>query len=101
LGGRYVASFGNGASLRTFVRVGLLHYLSGTSTQVHAGLEGAPLETAPMRIGSDLDRNHVVGEAGLQFQAAEGFTIGFSYTQQESDVRESGAGSLRFLLPIK
>jgi hypothetical protein len=100
IGGRYVANFGSGASLRTFARLGLLQYLSGTSTQVYAGLEGAPLGTAPMRIGSDLDRTHVVGEAGLQFETPGGFTVGLSYTQQQSDIREGGAGSLRFVLPL-
>jgi hypothetical protein len=101
IGGRYVVNFGSGGSLRTFARVGLLQYLSGTSTKVYAGLEGAPLAAAPMRIGSDLDRAHVVGEAGLQYMGSDGFTLGFSYTHQESDTREGGAGSLRFLLPLK
>ena len=101
IGGRYVTNFGSGASLRTFARVGVLQYLSGTSTKVRAGLEGAPLEAAPMRIGSDLDRTHVVGEAGFQFETPGGFTLGLSYTQQESDIREGGAGSLRFVLPLQ
>jgi hypothetical protein len=101
IGGRYVANFGSGASMRTFARLGLLQYLSGTSTKVRAGLEGAPLGTDPMRIGSDLDRTHVVGEAGLQFETTGGFTVGLSYTQQESDIREGGAGSLRFVLPLQ
>jgi hypothetical protein len=100
VGGRYVANFGSGASLSTFARLGVLQYLSGTSTKVYAGLEGAPREAAGMRIGSDLDRTHVVGEAGLQFQTPDGFKVGLSYTQQESDLREGGAGSLRFVLPL-
>jgi len=101
IGGRYLVNFGSGASLRTFARLGLLQYVSGTSTKVRAGLEGAPLEVAPMRIGSDLDRTHVVGEAGMQFQTPGGFTLGLSYTQRESEIREGGAGSLRFVLPLK
>ncbi|HEU5137676.1 MAG TPA: autotransporter outer membrane beta-barrel domain-containing protein [Steroidobacteraceae bacterium] len=101
IGGRYVANFGSGASLRTFARVGLLQFVSGTSTRVHAGLEGASPGAAPMNIGSDLDRTHVVGEAGLQFQTPGGFTLGLSYTQQESEIREGGAGSLRFVLPLQ
>jgi len=79
----------------------VLQYLSGTSTKVRAGLEGAPVAAAPMRIGSDLDRTHVVGEVGLQFQTPGGFTLGLSYTQQESEIREGGAGSLRFVLPLE
>jgi hypothetical protein len=101
IGGRYVANFGSGATLRTFARLGLLQYMSGTSTGVHAGLEGAPLAAAPMQIGSDLDRSHFVGEAGLQYQTPGGFTLGLSYTHQESDIREGGAGSLRFVLPLQ
>jgi hypothetical protein len=101
IGGRYVANFGSGASLHTFARVGLLQYLSGTSTKVRAGLEGAPSDAAPMRIGSDLDRTHFVGEAGLQYQSAEGLTVGLSYTQRNSEIREGGAGSVRFVLPLK
>ena len=101
VGGRYIASFGSGASLRTFARVGVLQYLHGTSTKVRAGLEGAPGQTSPMRIGSNLNRTHFVGEVGLQFQSVEGVTISFSYTQQESEIREGGAGSMRFVLPLK
>jgi hypothetical protein len=99
--GRYVTNFGSGATLRTFARIGLLQYLSGTSTKVRAGLEGAPRAAAPMRIGSDLDRTHFVGEVGLQYQGAGGFTLGLSYSQQDSEIREGSAGSVRFMMPLK
>jgi hypothetical protein len=101
IGARHVLTFDSGASLRTFARVGLLQYLSGTSTKVRAGLTGAPRDTVPMRIGSDLDRTHMVGEAGFQYVAAGGLTLGLSYTQQESEIREGGAGSLRFAWPLR
>jgi hypothetical protein len=54
-----------------------------------------------MRMGSDLDRTHFVGEMGLQYEAAGGFTLGLSYSQQDSEIREGSAGSLRFVLPLK
>jgi autotransporter-like protein len=98
---RYTANFVSGSSLRTFARVGLLQYFSGTSTEVHAGLAGAPAHADPMIISSDLDRTHWVGELGLQYQAINGFTLGVSYSHQESDIREGGSGSLRFALPLK
>jgi len=101
LGGQYALSFGSGAELRTFVRIGYLEYLSGTSTKVRAGLEGAPDDVLPMRIGSDLDRGHWVGEAGLQWQGTGGFTVGFSYSHRESELREGGAGSVRFVMPLE
>jgi hypothetical protein len=101
IGARYTASFTSGASLRTFVRAGVLQYLSGTSTGIRAGLAGAPDSADYMRIDSDLDRTHVVGEAGVQYQAAGGFTLGVSYSHQQSDFREGGAGSLRFALPLQ
>ncbi|MEO8062207.1 MAG: autotransporter outer membrane beta-barrel domain-containing protein [Pseudomonadota bacterium] len=101
IAGRYSTTFGSGASLRTFLRLGLMQYLSGTSTKVRAGLSGAPDEAAPMRIGSDLDRTHFVGEVGLQYQTAEGFTVGVSYSRQESEIREGDAGSFRFLWPLR
>ena len=99
--GRYVAEFGNGASLRLFARLGLLRYLSGTSTKVRSGLEGAGLEMAAMRTGSDLGRQHLVGEAGLQLSLPGGFTTTFSYNRRESDLREGGAGGVRFVLPLQ
>jgi outer membrane autotransporter protein len=101
LGLRYASNLASGASLRSFVRLGYLQYLSGTSTEVLAGLSGAPAGVAPMHIGSDLDRDRVIGEAGLQWQAAGGFTLGLSYSRQESELREGGAGSLRFAVPLK
>ena len=101
VGGQYVLGFGSGAELRTFVRLGYLEYLSGTSTKVRAGLEGAPVGVQPMRIGSDLDREHWVGEAGMQWQGPEGLTVGFSYSHRESELREGGAGSVRFVLPLQ
>jgi outer membrane autotransporter protein len=101
LGLRYETAFGSGATLRTFARLGYLQYLSGTSTEVEAGLSGAPQDIAPMHIGSDLDSSHVIGEAGLQWQASGGFTLGLSYSRQESDLREGSAGSLRFAMPLK
>ena len=99
--GRYLAEFGNGASLRLFARLGLLRYLSGTSTKVRSGLEGAGLEMAAMRTGSDLGRQHLVGEAGLQLSLPGGFTTTFSYNRRESDMREGGAGGVRFVLPLQ
>ena len=38
---------------------------------------------------------------GLQYRRSDGFTLGLSYTHQESDIREGGAGSLRFVLPLQ
>jgi hypothetical protein len=101
LGARYTANFVGGAALRTYVRAGVLQYLSGTRTEVRAGLAGAPDFASYMTVGSDLDRTHLVGEAGLQYTATGGFTLGLSYSHQESDFREGGAGSLRFALPLK
>jgi hypothetical protein len=54
-----------------------------------------------MRIGSDLDRTHFVGEAGLQYETSEGFTIGVSYSREESQIREGDSGSLRFVWPLR
>jgi hypothetical protein len=101
IGARYVSTFVSGSSLRTFARIGVLQYLSGTSTKIRAALEGAPDAAGSMRIGSDLDRTHFVGEVGLQYQTDRGFTLGLGYSQQDSDIREGGAGSLRFVLPLQ
>jgi Autotransporter beta-domain len=101
LGARYSANFASGSAMHTFLRVGLLQYLSGTSTEVRSGLAGAPDDADPVPISSQLDRTHVVGEAGLQYEAAGGFTLGLSYTREQSDVRDGGAGSLRFVWPLK
>jgi hypothetical protein len=101
IAGRYSAEFGSGASLRTFLRVGVMQYLSGTSTKVRAGLAAATDQAAPMRIGSDLDRTHFVGEAGLQYETAGGFTLGLSYSRQESQIRAGDAGSFRFVWPLQ
>ncbi len=99
-GARYDLSLGSGATFRTYARLGLLHFLSGTSTKVRTSLQGAPAQAAPMRIDSDLDRQHVVAEGGLQYATADGFTIGLSYSQRQSEIRDGGAGSLRFVLPL-
>jgi hypothetical protein len=101
IGGRYSIEFASGATLRTFLRVGALHYLSGTSTKVRAGLAAATELAAPMRIGSDLDRTHFVGEAGLQYETEGGFTLGLSYSREESRIREGDAGSFRFVWPLR
>ena len=50
VGARYDVKFVSGSSLRLFARTGVLHYLSGTSSKVRAGLEGAQGDTAPMRV---------------------------------------------------
>jgi hypothetical protein len=73
------------------VRAGVLQYLSGTSTEVHAGLAGGPDHAGFMRIGSDLDRTHVVGEAGLQYRAPGGFTLGLSYSHQSAPTADGAA----------
>ncbi len=101
IGARYDLQFLNGDQLRLFARAGMLQYLSGTSSKVRAGLEGAPVEAGPMRIGSDLDRTHFVGEAGMQLSLKSGFTMSFSYAMQESEIREGGAGSVRFVMPLR
>jgi hypothetical protein len=43
----------------------------------------------------------VVGEAGLQWQGSSGMTVGFSYSHRESELREGGSGSVRFVLPLQ
>jgi hypothetical protein len=101
VGARYDLKFVSGSSLRLFARAGVLYYLSGTSSKVRAGLEGAQADVAPMRIGSDLDRTHFLVEAGLQYRAPGGFTLSMSYAQQESEIREGGASSVRFVLPLQ
>jgi hypothetical protein len=100
IGGRYTTGFASGAALHGVLRMGLLHYVSGTSTKVRAGLRGAPEEAAPMRVGSDLDRTHFVGEVGLQYETAGGFTLGLGYSWQQSQIREGNAGSFRFVWPL-
>jgi hypothetical protein len=101
VGARYDVKFVSGASLRLFARAGVLHYLSGTSSKLRAGLEGAPAGATPMRIGSNLDRTHFVGEAGLQYRATGGFTLSMSFAEQQSEIREGGASSVRFVLPLQ
>jgi hypothetical protein len=101
IAGGYSTEFAGGATMRAFVRLGALHYLSGTSTQVRAGLTDATDLAAPMRIGSDLDRAHFVGEAGLQYEYDGGFTVSLSYSREESRIREGGAGSFRLAWPIR
>jgi hypothetical protein len=96
----YDTSLGNRTGLRAYARVGALQYLNGENTEVRAGLASAPAGVAPMQITSSLDRTHFLGEVGLELFSLDHFMFGLSYTRQTSDLRDSSAGSARFVIPM-
>jgi hypothetical protein len=87
-------------SLRAYARVGVLQYLNGASTDVLAGLEGAPPGVAPMRITSHLDHAHVIVEGGFEVTGYGGMTLGLSYASESSGIRDSGTTSMRLSVPF-
>jgi hypothetical protein len=100
IGFGFERSLANRKLLRTYARLGAIHYLSAGRTEVVAGLAGAPAGVAPMRIVSDLDRDHVIVEGGFELVASERFTVSASYAAQGSDIRDSGTGAVRFVIPM-
>jgi hypothetical protein len=87
--------------LRTYARFSVLQHLTDATTEVRAGLVGAPADLAPMRIRSDLGPTHMIAEGGLELVSTDRFTIGLSYATERSDVRDSGTGTIRVVVPVK
>jgi hypothetical protein len=90
----------NRKALRVYARLGALQYLTSPTTEVRAGLTGAPAGVELMRIGSQLDRTHFLAEGGLELIAADRFTFALSYSRQTSDTRESSSTGARFAVRI-
>ncbi len=87
--------------LSVYARLGALRYLSGTATEVRAGLAGAPPGVEPMRLTSDLDRTHLTLEGGLQLIALDRFMLAAAYQWQVSAIRDGRMGSLRIAIPLR
>jgi outer membrane autotransporter protein len=94
------SSLANRKVLRVYARLGVLYYLTGATTEVRAGLEGAPDGVQLMLISSDLDSTHFSAEAGFELIATDRYTLSLSYARQSSDIRESDTGTARITVPV-
>ncbi|MBX3695429.1 MAG: autotransporter outer membrane beta-barrel domain-containing protein [Steroidobacteraceae bacterium] len=96
----YEKGFEGRRLLRLYARFGVLQYLIGGDTEVRAGLTGAPAGVAPMRVISDLDQTHLTLEGGLELAALDRYTLGLSFSAQDSQSRDSGTVTARVSVPI-
>ncbi len=95
----YEKSFSNSTSLHTYARFSVLSFLTKGRTDVLADFAGAPAGADPMRVSSDLDRTHYLGELGFEVIARR-FTFSLSYSAESSDIRDSSMGTVRVVFPI-
>ncbi len=95
----YEKSFSSKAALRAFARLSLIHFIAGHTSEVRAGFVGAPAGVDSMRVFSDLDRTHFLGQAGLELIAPR-YSVSLAYSAEESDVRGGSTGTLRVAIPI-
>jgi hypothetical protein len=93
-------AFSRDRLLRAYARLGMLQYLTDSTSRVTAGFAAAPASVDDMRIESDLDSTQFIGEGGIEFISGDRFTIGLTYTMQQASVRDSGVGSMRVRIPI-
>ena len=100
IGFNFDSNLANSKLLRVYARLGALYYLSGDTTEVLAGLEGAPSGVDLMLISSDLDSTHFLAEGGFELIATDRYTLSVSYGMQRSDIRSSDAGTARITIPV-
>ena len=86
--------------LRPYFRVGLIHLLSGSTSDVSASFQGAPAGVAPFTVTGKHDKN--VGEIslGVDLLKLDGVNLRVGYTGQFSSRMHSHAGALKVSVPF-
>ncbi|MGQ9425212.1 hypothetical protein ACXYTJ_06260 [Gilvimarinus sp. F26214L] len=93
-------AFRSGSSLRPYLRASLMHFIGDEETEVEAQLAGAPAYVEGMRTSSDLGQNQKLFEAGLDFMAADGFSVKLHYEQSVAESFETEQVNLKMVFPF-
>jgi hypothetical protein len=94
----YEKVFANSITLNTYTRLSVLSFLTEGTTDLQATFAGAP-DVDPMRVISELDRQHYLAELGMELSTKH-YTLSLSYSNEFSDLRSSSTGTARVVIPI-
>jgi hypothetical protein len=98
IGGEF--SPNGGTLLRPYARVGLTHFLSGTSPEITASFEGAPPGVAPFTVKGDMDRNYLEASIGADLLGVNGTTLRLAYVGISSEHTTLNSFMLKLSLPF-
>jgi uncharacterized protein with beta-barrel porin domain len=89
-------AFASGSTLRSYLRFGLLHWLSGTTPDVEAAFRGAPDDVDPFIVSGSTDRNFGSVTLGLSLMREKNFELRLDYSGRFSDNTSYQGAGLKF-----
>jgi outer membrane autotransporter protein len=88
--------FASGGALRSYIRVGLLHWLSGTTPEVTASFHGAPAGTDSFVVSGRTDRDFGSVTVGISLLREKNFELRLDYSGRFSDNTSYQGAGLKF-----
>lgn len=91
----------SGMLLRPYTKLGVTHFLSGTTPEITASFQGAPGGTQPFTftVQNGIDKNYSNLEIGLSVLTTKGFVVQAGYSGSFSEHTRFNSGMLKLSIP--
>jgi hypothetical protein len=90
----------DGTLVRPYAKLGITHFISGTTPEISAVFQGAPAGVAPFTVKGDIDETFADVSLGLDILKEDGINLRLSYMGQFSeDMKHHGLG-LKVTIPF-
>jgi hypothetical protein len=92
----------SGILLRPYAKLGITYLLSGTSPEITASFQGAPLGVAPFTftVQNEIDKTYGNLEIGLGLLTRKGVVVRAAYIGSTSQHTRSDTGMIKLSLPF-
>jgi uncharacterized protein with beta-barrel porin domain len=90
----------DGTLVRPYVKLGVTQFLSGTSPEVTASFEGAPVGVAPFTVQGATDKSYTNVDIGLNVLYVKGAIVRLGYSGKFSDHAKSNGAALKLSIPF-
>ncbi len=93
-------SLENGLLLRPYAKLGITQFLSGTSPEITATFQGAPVGAAPFTVKGEMDKTYADVHIGLTVLNNKGQILQVGYFGSFSDHLKSNSGTVKLSIPF-
>jgi uncharacterized protein YhjY with autotransporter beta-barrel domain len=93
-------SLENGLLLRPYAKLGITQFLSGTSPEITASFQGAPVGVAPFTVEGEMDKTYADVHVGLTLLNNKGQILQVGYLGTFSDHLKSNSGAVKLSIPF-
>jgi len=90
----------NGLLLRPYAKLGITQFLSGTSPEITASFQGAPVGVAPFTVKSEMDKTYADVHLGLTVLNNKGQILQVGYLGSFSDHLKANSGVIKLSIPF-